>query len=160
MPERHVIVVEIAPSLNGHDEQHSLQEKIGLAERRIEGLRDEMEKLDQRTRGLAQKTKQLTMSNGRFEKVLDREQQQGASRIALMDGLKTLKKGEETCLKNEKKMLEMDRKSLDLRIATREWELYRDELKASQEEMKFDAWMRREEGLRYENWKKSKYSRD
>ncbi|KAF4503597.1 hypothetical protein FAGAP_146 [Fusarium agapanthi] len=154
MSERKVIVVEVASSLKEDDEQHSLEEQIDLAESRIEDLRDEMKELDERTHKLDRKTEKLKKSNERFEGVLNRAQHERASRRALLDGLEKLKQGEKTCLKNEKQLLKMDLKSLGLRKEMREWEVYREELKTSQEEMKFDEWMRREEGLRYEDWKK------
>ncbi|KAF5669370.1 hypothetical protein FCIRC_9313 [Fusarium circinatum] len=160
MSEQQVIVVEVDPSLNKHDEQYSLKKKIELAESKIEDLRDEIRELDERTHKLDQKTEKLKRSNERFGGVLDRAQHERASRRALLDGLEKLKQGEKTCLQNEKQLLKMDLKSLGLRKEMREWEVYRDELKTSQEEMKFDEWMGREEGLRYEDWKNSKYSRD
>ncbi|KAF5552906.1 hypothetical protein FMEXI_2687 [Fusarium mexicanum] len=160
MSERLVIVVEVDPSLKDHDKQHSLEEKIELAESRIEDLRDEIRELDERTHKLDRKTEKLMRSNERFGGVLDRAQHERASRRALLDGIEKLKQGEKTCLKNEKQLLQMDLKSLGLRKEKREWEVYREELKTSQEKMKFDKWMGREEGLRYEDWKKSKYSRD
>ncbi|KAG5745061.1 hypothetical protein H9Q72_014003 [Fusarium xylarioides] len=134
MSERQIIVVEVAPSIN----QHSLEKKIDRADSKIEDLREK--------------------SNDKFEDVLYREK--WASRRAVLSGFETLKQGEKTVLENEEQLLEMDLKSLELRKELREWEVYREELKASQEEMRFDEWMRREEGLAYEDWKKSTYSRE
>ncbi|KAF5242495.1 hypothetical protein FANTH_8661 [Fusarium anthophilum] len=156
MSERLVIVVEVDPSLKEHDKQHSLEEKIELAESRIEDLRGEIRELDERTHKLDRQTEKLKRSNERFGGVLDRAQHERASRRALLDGLEKLKQSEKTCLKNEKQLLEMDLKSLGIRKEKREWEVYREELKTSQEEIKFGEWMGREEGLRYEDWKKSK----
>ncbi|KAF5559350.1 hypothetical protein FNAPI_4794 [Fusarium napiforme] len=158
MSARQVIIVEVAPSPNEHYKHLSLEEKIDRADSRIEDLRSEMGTLDQEIHKLDRKTKKLENSNDRFEDVLYREE--WASRKAVLNGFQTLEQGEKTVLKNEKRLLEMDLKSLKLRKELREWEVYREGLKNSQEEVRFDEWMRREERLAYEDWKKSKYTRD
>ncbi|KAF5559399.1 hypothetical protein FPHYL_7087 [Fusarium phyllophilum] len=159
MSER-VIIVEVAPSLNKHDEQYSLEEKIDLAESKIEGLLVEMSSLNQEMHKLYRKAKNLEKSNERFEEVLFKSQQKGASRRAMLSGLETLKEGVKTCLESKEQLLHMDLKSLKLQKELREWEFYREGLKTSQEEMRFDEWMRREESLPYQDWKKSTYSRE
>ncbi|KAF5582240.1 hypothetical protein FPCIR_9672 [Fusarium pseudocircinatum] len=148
-----VIVVEVAASLNEHYEHLSLEEKIDRADSKIEGLRGEMSSLNQEIRELDRKTRKLEKSNDKFEDALFRLE--WASRKAILSGFETLKQGEKTLLENEKQLLEMDRKSLELRKELREWEVYREGLKTSQEEVRFDEWMRREEGLPYEDWKKT-----
>ncbi|KAF4430466.1 hypothetical protein FACUT_8832 [Fusarium acutatum] len=158
MYKRQVIVVEVAPAPNEHDEPHSLEGKIDFADSIVEGLRGEMSSLNQEIHKLDRKTKKLKKSNERFEEVLFRSQQKGASRRAVLSGVETLKQGEKTFLENEKQLVEMDLKSLELQKGLWEWEVYREGLKTSQEEMRFDEWMRREEGLGYEDWKKTKYS--
>jgi len=160
MPEQQIIVVEVDPSLNEHDEQQCLEKSIDHAESKIEDLRGEMSSLNKEIHKLERKTKKLAKSNERFEDVIFRAQHDGAPRSAVVSGLETLKQGEKTCSDNEKRLLEMDLKALELQKEMQEWEAVRDELKTSQEELKFDKWMRREEGLPYEDWKKSKYSRD
>lgn len=158
MSDQRVIVVEVTPPREKNDEQHYLEKEIDLAEDKIERLQDEKDRLNKRIGKLDQKTKNLTKSNERFEEVLDRSQQEGASRRALKTGLESLKQSRETCLENEKTLLELDLEALGLLKKIREWEVYREKLKTRQEEMRFEEWMSREEGLRYEDWKKSKYS--
>ncbi|KAF5655402.1 hypothetical protein F25303_623 [Fusarium sp. NRRL 25303] len=160
MSDQRVIVVEVTPPREEHDEQHFLEKEIDLAENKIERLQGKKDRLNERIGKLEQKTKSLAKSNERFEEVLDRSQQEGASRRAWETGLETLKQSRQTCLENEKTLLQLDLESLGLLKKMREWELYREKLKTRQEEMRFEEWMRREEGLQYEDWKKSKYSRD
>ncbi|SCO09012.1 uncharacterized protein FFNC_15086 [Fusarium fujikuroi] len=160
MSDQRVIIVEVTPPREEHDAQHFLQKEIDLAESKIDRLQDKKDRLNERIGKLDHKTKSLTKSNERFEEVLDRSQQEGASRRVLETGLESLKQSRETCLENEKTLLKLNLETLGLLKKIREWEVYREKLKTRQEEMRFEEWMSREEGLRYEDWKKSKYSRD
>ncbi|CVL08221.1 hypothetical protein FPRO06_12688 [Fusarium proliferatum] len=160
MSDQRVIIVEVTPPREEHDEQHFLEKEIDLAESKIERLQDKKDRLNERIGKLDHKTKSLTKSNERFEEVLDRSQQEGASRRVLETGLESLKQSRETCLENEKTLLELDLEALGILKKIREWEVYREKLETRQEEMRFEEWMRREEGLRYQDWRKSKYSRD
>jgi chromosome segregation ATPase len=156
MSDRRVIVVEVTSSPQEYDERGAVEKEIDHVEAKIEGLQEDMERLDKRIGKLDRKTEKLNKSNKKFKRVIE-SKQDGASREAVESGLQTLKEGKDRCSKNEKTLAELEYKMQSLGMKIRDWQKYREALKSRQEEMRYDTWMRCEESLSWEEWKRSTY---